>query len=171
MVLWVAWVATMTSRSELDCIYVYGSFRQPGHLLYDVLRRWLGAGPGLAVTRALDLDGAVRPPIDPQDEGDRVSPGRRPPLPEGWSYVSWWDRQGDDRRGSHTGILARGTWSDAELVQAARRLAPWAIRVTLGPWAEPEERVCPTGHWHGRGGRCPTCGATDLLPMPTLRPA
>lgn len=113
-------------------IYVFGSLGT-GHHLYTARRAW---EPRLEREMSgLDLDGRVRPYDDPQAEGERVAPMRRPALSPGWSYVSWWDRQGDDRRGSHTGILARGTWTDAQLVAAARRLAPWAIRVPLGSWA------------------------------------
>jgi hypothetical protein len=60
-----------------------------------------------------------------------VRPTRPPP---GWSYVAWWDRQGDKRGGSTTGILARGEWTTDQLLDAARQIAPWALRVKVyGP--------------------------------------
>ena len=64
----------------------------------------------------------------PQTEGHKASSWSS----DGWSFVSWWDRQGvDKRRGQHTGLLARGTWTIDELVAAGRRLTPWAFRVEL----------------------------------------
>lgn len=111
-------------------ILVFGAFRGPGHYL----RHPNG--------RLADVPEPVRGAVDSIYRGfDRDQPeGHRVRLTDaavatiaahGYSYVSWWDRRGDERRGSHTGILAPGTWTPAQLVDAGRRLAPWAFRVEV----------------------------------------
>lgn len=104
-------------------LYVFGCFGS-GHQLFRPDRsRALGAEL-YDVERACDgtpVDATV------QVEGALVACT----VPPGWSYVTWWDRQGDSRLGSHTGILARGTWSAEQLVTAARAHAPWAFRVPV----------------------------------------
>ena len=122
---------------EPDKIWVFGCFGD-GHEVHSVPRsRQFPMDVPYLVGRACDSIGY---PDGPQIEGERTRPRRATMIDatalDGWSLVTWWDRQGDLRRGSHTGILARGSWADAELVAAGRRLAPWAFRVALGAWAE-----------------------------------
>jgi hypothetical protein len=104
-------------------LYVFGCFGSGHQLFRPDQSRALGAEL-YDVERACDgtpVDATV------QVEGALVAC----PVPPGWSYVTWWDRQGDSRMGSHTGILARGTWSAEQLVTAARAHAPWAFRVPV----------------------------------------
>lgn len=108
-------------------IWIFGCFGRPGHRVTPSIGA-IADPPPREVEGRLDLPGYH---YAPQPEGERTHVG----SPPGWSYVSWWDRQGDRREGSHTGVLARGGWTPAQLVAAARRLAPWAIRVPLGTWA------------------------------------
>ena len=106
-------------------LWIFGCFGRPGHRVTGAI----GVPSPEDVGRLpLDLPGYH---WAPQPEGDRT----HVVAPAGWSYVSWWDRQGDPRDGTHTGVLARGEWAPEQLVEAARRLAPWAIRVPLGAWA------------------------------------
>lgn len=67
----------------------------------------------------------------PQPEGRRAKQWIIEHDGRPWSFVSWYDRQGDSRHGSHTGILAKGRWSPVQLVEAGRKLAPWAFRVEV----------------------------------------
>ena len=104
-------------------LYVFGCFGSGHQLFRPDQSRALGAEL-YDVERACDgtpVDATV------QVEGALVACT----VPPGWSYVTWWDRQGDSRLGSHTGILARGTWSAEQLVTAARAHAPWAFRVPV----------------------------------------
>lgn len=113
-------------------VWVFGCFGS-GHHLHTMGRLSAtdrGCAEDLyAASRGLDSANAAR---EIQTEGAIVR-CRSVPLPPGWSFVSWWDRKGDPRHGSHTGILARGTWTDAQLIAAGRRLAPWAFRVEVTP--------------------------------------
>lgn len=122
-------------------IYVYGYFGGGGHRLRCVggpMPKW--SEDALDVVNGCDPYDRIR---DPQVEGEFISTGQRPtpgnrrspvstllPPPEGWSYIGWWDRQGDSRYGSFTGVLAEGQWSREQLVDAARRRA-LAVRVEL----------------------------------------
>lgn len=104
-------------------LYVFGCFGSGHQLFRPDQSRALGAEL-YDVERACDgtpVDATV------QVEGALVACA----VPPGWSYVTWWDRQGDSRLGSHTGILARGTWSAEQLVAAGRVHAPWAFRVPV----------------------------------------
>lgn len=121
-----------------DTLYVLGNFcRVSGHHLWSHDLH-LAFDVPIAVARACDGTG-----IDPepyrgehayQPEGGFVDRATRPHsarIPDGWSFVSWWDRRGDVRGNSHTGLLAKGVWTDAELVEAGQALTPWAFRVKL----------------------------------------
>ena len=110
---------------DIPEVWVFGAFPS-GHHLYTVHRQ----RPGREVWDVeRTLDAAENTPRPEQVEG-RIC-RRASPVLAGWSFASWWDRQGDPRTGSHTGILARGEWTDAELIEAGRRLAPWAFRVEV----------------------------------------
>ena len=111
-----------------DIVYIFGCFSGPGHYLRHPSGHIAAVADG--VTKA--CDGLLRDGRGEEPEGQIVQAWQRAtPIPAGWSFVSWWDRQGDPRRGSHTGILAVGTWSDDDLLDAGRRLAPWAFRVEV----------------------------------------
>lgn len=105
-------------------LWVFGAFPS-GHHIH----------PSTRDRTVLDLNDHLDSPPQkvPQTEGEMAVGGITVP---GWSYVSWWDRQGDQRGNSHTGILARGTWERWQLVEEGRRRFPWAFRVPLGAWAE-----------------------------------
>lgn len=101
-------------------IYIWGCFHYPGH------RLWSADGQPITHLRALEPFCDYMPtPSGEQVEG--VIHGTN--TPGGWSYVVWWDRQGDPRGGSHTGILAEGNWTAEQLLLAAHKLAPWVLRV------------------------------------------
>ena len=69
-----------------------------------------------------------RPPPAPQTEGAIACTWSA----AGWSFLSWWDRQGPDkRRGIHSGILARGFHAPADLLRMLRDIAPDRIRVPV----------------------------------------
>jgi hypothetical protein len=108
-------------------VFIFGAFsHHAGHYLYTVDRREVRMYGG-EVPKAVHCgcDGNL-PRAQPEGGLARTSHAD----PE-WSYVSWFDRQGDAREGSHTGILARGKWSIDQLMSAARRLTPWAFRVEV----------------------------------------
>jgi hypothetical protein len=119
-------------------VWIFGCFSRDGHLLHDqdgsiVVHALPGLDDVAAHKLQRSLDSA------PSDlHGSRNLKKREPEgyayqhwTRDDWSYVTWWDRVGDDRGASHTGVLARGTWSDSDLVKAARQLAPWALRVPV----------------------------------------
>lgn len=107
-------------------IYVFGCFSDAGHYLLTVTKQYAAEVPH-DVHRACDaFDPSIR--AEHQREGDSVP---IPAMPPGWSYTSWWDRQGDRRHGSLTGILAAGEWTREQLLDAGRTLAPWAYRVEV----------------------------------------
>lgn len=113
-----------------ETVWVFGSFRAPGVRLLGPY----GAPPSRPITDTWPLLAACDHPPRGGDQPEGHLSGRDPkaaPFPPGFSFVAWWDRQGDKRGGITTGILARGTWTDAELVAAGRRLAPWAFRVEV----------------------------------------
>lgn len=115
-------------------IYVFGSFGGSGHHLYMADRR--DVDHLRALLPALDH---IPPGRDEQVEGQIHE---TPPIP-GWSYVAWWDRQDDRRGNSHTGILAKGSWTVDQLLEAARRLTPWALRVPVQHPSLTVEASCP----------------------------
>ena len=126
----------------MDEIYVFGRFGSGGggHHTYAAH----GGDPPRDVSRLIESHadvGGLDVPRELQHEGEiarrewsalslRYSPGLR-----GWSLVTWWDRRGDQRYGSASGVIARGQWAPWQLAEAARRLAPWAVRVPLGAWS------------------------------------
>lgn len=118
---------------EPDRVWVFGAFPS-GHHLYTSQRgsahRTTGLDPQAEYDLGRALDGLGSDWRREEPEG-QITRCRVTPIPPGWSFVSWWDRQGDRRKASHTGILARGTWSEATLIAAGRRLAPWAFRVAV----------------------------------------
>lgn len=121
---------------EPSAIFVFGSFNGAGHHVWSGRRIATDDEvPYITVQRACDAIGTPDYRGRPDEpEGAIVRRDNRKgslPIPAGWSFVSWWDRQGDIRNGSHTGILAAGVWSDAQLISAGRRLAPWAFRVAV----------------------------------------
>ncbi len=123
-----------------DEIWVFGSFNGDGHHVYPVPRRQASPSDMYPVERACDSIGyppsrGSRPEVEGECTPPRRSTMQDASALDGWSLVTWWDRQGDPRNGSHTGILAKGEWTDQQLVEAGRRLAPWAFRVKLGAWA------------------------------------
>lgn len=107
-------------------IYVFGCFGN-GHHLYSASRSAPDLDGPLRVALEAALDRIPRVRAEDQIEGRIV----HVPAPSGWSYVTWWDRQGDPRGNSHTGILKRGTWTAQDLLDAARVEAPWALRVEV----------------------------------------
>ena len=65
-------------------------------------------------------------------------------TPGGWSYVVWWDRQGDPRGGSHTGILAgraTGRRNSSSWPRASWRPG----RSGSSPEGAAERLYCPAG--------------------------
>lgn len=124
--------------SEPEDVYVFGCFGTDGHYLLTAARQFVAydvVPPDVAGW--CDQIGLPTPPYNPdigQPEGvilDRPRLKKAVPTFPGWSFVSWWDRRGNHRGSSHTGILARGEWSEDALLSAGRRLAPWAFRVEV----------------------------------------
>lgn len=121
--------------SDLTNIYVFGCFNAEGHHVFTLSRRH--ANLDYDVERAVDAIGYDPGPYrgegyyQPEGEIVRRSRLHAVAIPAGWSFVSWWDRQGDQRGNSHTGILAQGEWTNAEMIAAGRQLAPWAFRVEV----------------------------------------
>lgn len=113
-------------------IYVFGRFDDCGHWLFGVRGHSRTEDVPREVWDSCDVQYDPNNPYAPREEPEgMVRPTRPPP---GWSYVAWWDRQGDKRGGSNSGILARGEWTADQLLDAARTLAPWALRVRVyGP--------------------------------------
>ncbi len=127
-------------------IYVFGTFGIAGRRLVRAIG---GDDPMIPGKLVRDIPYPVVLACDSRvmypgyDDPVWVRPlGRRPeiegqiittflPMPTGWSYVTWWDRQGDKRNNSHTGLLAEGTWRTDELLSAGRDQAPWAFRVQV----------------------------------------
>ncbi len=136
-------------------LYVFGAFRR-GHYIHPA--------PPSDVWHMRDA--CDTPPSGVvQIEGEIACAG----VPvAGWSFVSWWDRQGDPRAGSHTGILARGTWEPWQLVAEGRRRYPWAFRVELGKWALPPA-VAPLRAHNARMAACllKVADACDVLAIPS----
>lgn len=117
-------------------IYVFGAFRGSGHYLWTAQDARAYALVPHEVSDACDLAPSTGYRRAEEPEGGIVDRSRRigtAPVPAGWSFVSWWDRQGDARSGSHTGILAQGEWTPAQLIAAGRAMAPWAFRVEVTP--------------------------------------
>lgn len=57
---------------------------------------------------------------------------RRWPEYGGWSFITWWDRQGDRRPGSHTTLIVQGLeHTPAQIFRLAREQVPWAFRVPI----------------------------------------
>lgn len=114
--------------ASTPAVYVFGCFGATGHWLWTPARRHALMGPlgeiPYDVGRAMDDIGYSHAE---QVEG-RLA--RRLRV-SGWSGVTWWDRQGDSRRNSHTGLLAFGDFTPAELIALGRQQAPWAFRVDV----------------------------------------
>jgi hypothetical protein len=110
-------------------VYVFGCFRDrrsAGHYAHGPFPEY--AGPVISPFALSGMDDPGGVAVAGQIEGRLV------PVPvvlPGMSAVRWWDRQGDSRGGSVTGVAAPGDWTAAQLVEAARRHAPWAIRVPI----------------------------------------
>lgn len=113
-------------------VWVFGCFSEAGHYLHTVRGAMMPRDVPYEVARA--CDGGFGP--REQVEGATASQWVREHGGEAWSFVSWWDRRGDKRQGSHTGILARGRWSAAQLTTSGRALAPWAFRVEVADAAD-----------------------------------
>jgi len=122
----------MTHLDPQPTVYVFGAFGAPGHFLFGVRGHSRPEDVTRDVSDSCDVQSDPRNPYARREEPEgMVRPTSPPP---GWSYVAWWDRQGDKRSGSTTGILARGEWTADQLLDAARRVAPWALRVRVyGP--------------------------------------
>ena len=107
-------------------IYVFGCFggSSQGHQVQGRAAREVPR----EVATACDCLPTRLPGVNrPEVEGEFV----HAEVPGGWSYVTWWDRQGDSRGGSHTGLLARGTYTTSELLAAGWSQVPWAFRVRV----------------------------------------
>lgn len=112
-------------------LFIFGSFNNTGHEVLDVNRRRVNHDiVSYDVGRACDMLPTPLPGVRdrPEVEGALI---RMPASIAGWSYITWWDRQGDERRGSHTGLLAQGEWTNGQLIAEARAQAPWAFRIEL----------------------------------------
>lgn len=104
-------------------IYVFGCFGNGGHTLQTRTR-------DVPYEIVLACDRLPEPLPGMKREEPEGAIIRMEPM-AGWSYVTWWDRQGDERGGSHTGLLVRGTWSVEEVLAAGRAHVPWAFRVRV----------------------------------------
>lgn len=112
-------------------LWIFGCFGS-GHHLYRIDRPRLEWPPVEHVPYPLwgKCDGAIGPNgvlPSTQEEGKQASYWQE----SGFSFVSWWDRQGDPRTGSHTGILAKGNYTAEELVAEGRKQYPRAFRVDV----------------------------------------
>ncbi len=111
-----------------ETIYIFGCFGGLGHYFFNVSRRRNAVIP-YDVERACDGLGYN---FKEQPEGQIINRALAvAQIPKGWSFVSWWDRQGDSRGNSHTGILAKGTFTNEQLIERAKQVAPWAFRVEV----------------------------------------
>lgn len=106
-------------------LFVFASFGNGHHLydeyMHDVSTRLVPS----AVQTACDKLPFPGPADQPEGQVFSV-----PAIP-GWSYVTWWDRQGDRRGNSHTGLLVQGEYTPEALIEEARRRVPWAFRVEV----------------------------------------
>jgi hypothetical protein len=113
-------------------VAVFGCFHPPGHRLYDPSKT---VQPGERSWLEVQLDGMPDPAIrrtlgEPEGHVYRATNTAQVEA-AGWSMVHWWDRQGDQRGGSHTCLAARGVWTAEELIAAGREQVPWAFRVEV----------------------------------------
>lgn len=108
-----------------ETIHIFGCFEGLGHYFFNESGKRVRIIP-YEVARA--CDGLGYNLVKDQTEG-QIIPGLK--IPVGWSFVSWWDRQGDSRGNSHTGILAKGLFTNDDLIKRAKEVAPWAFRVEV----------------------------------------
>ena len=118
----------VVAPSMPDRIFVFGSFDRPGHRLRTEEGNVIGPAH-YDIEKACDWIPNQNWSWTWGDQTEGELHETQPP--EGWSIVAWWDRQGDDRGSSHTAIAAEGSWTDQQLIDAARLRTPWAIRVPL----------------------------------------
>lgn len=112
-----------------ETIYIFGCFGDLGHYFFNESQKRVRVIP-YEVERA--CDGLGFNFVKDQPEGQIINRALcLSKIPEGWSFVSWWDRQGDDRGNSHTGILAKGSFTNEQLIEKGKQMAPWAFRVNI----------------------------------------
>lgn len=124
-----------STMSVQNPILVFGCFwRRYGHHLGD-----RPSSPGATSLTSVELRHLERW-LDNIGDRARDERGERLPQPEGaavvrrcpgWTAIDWWDRQGDERFGSHTSVLCRGDVNPEVLLARARAEVPWAFRVEV----------------------------------------
>lgn len=142
-------------------VYYFGAWGGTGHYLWtpDGRRTYDAPLPASLSRRHLDdslfgdpaladLSGTRRgePPRWPGDEAHQPQGVARLTHLDGWTVLGWWDRTGDQRFGSNSAFLARGTLTAEELARLGAETFP-------GVWARVAGMVLPpirddAGHWH-----------------------
>jgi hypothetical protein len=111
-----------------DAFYL-GCVGTPGHYLYTPdLRTERRAGPFTVAMLDTPFCPGMTPAsrgVGPQDQTEGVA---RLTHVDGWTVLSFWDRSVDNRRGSHSTFVLRGTHAFDDAVRLAREVFPrvWA---------------------------------------------
>lgn len=117
-------------------LWIFGNFRGDGHELLDAYGAQTPRVPGVYFDITLNTGTSEEEPEGAPIPIHRLAPEALNRLrAEGISFAAWWDRQAksDKRRGSYVAVFARGDWTRAQLIEALRNRAPWAIRVEVQP--------------------------------------
>lgn len=102
-------------------IYFFGCRQYAGHFLWTPKMERLGRISTLKICEALgggvayDLDAGFAPKDPKQIEGRAAVHN----LKSGWTVVAWWDRSVDNRFGSNSALIMRGTHTLSEVLLAA----------------------------------------------------
>jgi hypothetical protein len=101
-------------------VLFWGCYRRAGHFLYGRgLRSVNHTGLLPASLQPMRLDAQLAPKDPKQREGR----ARLHHL-DGWTVIAWWDRSVDERMGSNSALLVRGTHSFGAVLLAAADAFP-----------------------------------------------
>lgn len=108
----------------MTAVYYFGCWGAPGHMLWRPNRTSLShrTEPFLSLGRSLDggfCPGGVHASTREQEEG-----ATRLHHIAGWTVLSFWDRSGDRRHGSHSTFLVEGAHDFTATVALAREHFP-----------------------------------------------
>jgi hypothetical protein len=111
-------------------VFYFGCVQTSGHFLWDTSFRTLSAR---TTPWGNGIDGKLCPgtvdrrlgcvPTEEQEQGRAVLHHR-----DGWTALAFWDRSVDERGGSNSVFVARGTFTADEMIAKAREAFPriWA---------------------------------------------
>ena len=113
-------------------LHFFGCASEAGHRLHGRLRSRYSLPPELRdrIDNGTTQSG-LKDRYGNVVRDDQVEGHARLNTIAGWTVLVWWDRTGDNRFGSHSNLLAPGTWTAEQLLEAGRLRFPWLFeRIT-----------------------------------------